>query len=860
MKRHAASLLLFVLTLPVGAAETGLDAQFIDILRARPLGPANMSGRITAVAVVPDKPAVMYAASASGGLWKTTNRGTTWTPVFEHEATVSLGDVAVARSNPEIVWVGTGEANARNSVSWGDGVYKSTNGGKTWTNMGLMDTHHIGRIVIHPKDPDIVYVAALGHLWGPNKQRGIFKTDDGGKTWDKIKFIDEETGFIDLAMDPTDPSTLYAAAYHVRRGAFAGGNPAVQFGKDSGLYKTTDAGKTWTKLTAGLPEGAIGRCGLSIYRKDPRILYAVVQTEKTDTHNVPGQPAKTSDNAETGGVFRSDDGGDRWVKVNDLCPRPFYFGQIRVDPNDEDRIYVLGVSLSLSTDGGKTFRDAGAGAHSDHHALWINPKDSDQLVLGCDGGLHLSNDCGQTWELFQNLPVAQFYGVAVDMRKPYRVYGGLQDNGSWGGVSATHTSEGITLADWFRVLGADGFQCQVDPADPDTVYAESQWGGLTRVNVRTGDSIAIRPRSGKGEPDYRFNWEAPILVSPHNPRTLYFAGNHVFRSVNRGDQWEVISKDLTIGEPGPSRDNGHTITTLSESPVKPGLLYAGTDDGRLHVTHNYGADWTDLSKNIPDVATERWISRVECSHFDDATAYVSIDRHRNDDRRPYLYKTTDHGVTWVSIGSNLPSDGPVRVIREDLRNRHLLFAGTEFRLFVSLNGGANWHRLNNGLPTVAVHDMVIHPRDRELVMGTHGRGIFAIDIAPLQEAGANATEEAGHLFDVRPALLFQSHGSHSLDGGRTYAAPNPAGGATIYYFLKEKPLSPARLTIVDAVGNAVATLDVEQEAGLHRAVWNLRTSGGEMRSAVPVKAGDYAARLEMGDKVYTKKVRVETEE
>jgi photosystem II stability/assembly factor-like uncharacterized protein len=624
-----------------------------------------------------------------------------------------------------------------------------------------------------------------------------------------------------------------------------------------------DGGKTWLKLTKGLPEGAYGRCGISIYRKDPRIVYAVIQTEKTDIKVTAGQPAKASDVVETGGVFRSEDGGDSWVKVNDLCPRPFYFGQIRVDPSDDQRVYVFGVPLFLSTDGGKTFRDdGGPRVHSDQHALWIDPRNSEHMVVGCDGGLFVSRDKGKVWEHVLNLPIAQFYGIGVDMRKPYRVYGGLQDNGSWGGASATHNPEGITLADWSRVLGADGFQCQVDSHDADIVFAESQYGGLTRVNVRSGDSAAIRPRPTKEEPEYRFNWNSPMLLSPHNPRIVYFGGNHVFRSLNRGDKWEVLSKDLTLGKPGPSSEFGHTLTALAESPVKAGMVWAGTDDGRLHVTRNGGRDWLDLSDKIPDLPSERWISRVECSHFESGTAYVAIDRHRNDDRKPYLFKVTDYGATWASITGDLPAEGPVRVVREDLQNKLLLFAGTEFGLYVSLNGGVNWQRLKAGLPTVAVHDLVIHPRDRELVVATHGRGIYVLDIAPLENWPTKLQDAPAHLFEVKPATRFEYHGSRGLNGGKNYAAPNPAYGATITYYLRERPETPVRLTIVDAVGNVVATLNAPQEAGLHRVVWNLRSTNesGPARSMTPVTAGDYAVKLEIGDLTWSEKVRVEADE
>jgi photosystem II stability/assembly factor-like uncharacterized protein len=817
-----------------------------------------MGGRVTAVAVVEKHPSIVYAAAASGGLWKSDDGGASWAPVFAREATVSLGDVAVAPSNPEVVWVGTGEANPRNSVSWGDGVYKSTDGGKTWKNMGLRETGHIGRVVIHPTNPDVVYVAALGRLWGPSRERGLYKTADGGRTWQHAKFLDADTGFIDLAMDPADPSTLYAAAYRVRRGPFAGNEPAEQFGPAAGLYKTLDGGKSWRKLAGGLPERPLGRCGLCVCRKDPRVLYAVVQTDKTALLRKDewGQPARTNDRAETGGLFRSADRGETWVKVNDICPRPFYFSQVRADPNDDRLVYVLGVRLHVSRDGGRTFddRDAAASVHADLHALWINPKDSNHLVLGSDGGVSSSHSRGAAWEPVTSLPIGQFYAAAVDMRRPYRVYGGLQDNGTWGGPSRTHDEEGITAGDWLSVLGMDGFHCQADPVEADVLYAEGQWGDLRRVKVSTRESARIRPQPSRGAPEYRFNWSAPILLSPHDRRTLYFGGNHVFRSRDRGDHWETISPDLTHGRPGRSADTGHTITVLTESPLRAGLLWVGSDDGRVHVTRNGGGDWADVSARIPGVPQERWVSRIECSHFAEGTAYLALDRHRNDDRRPYLFRTTDCGATWEPLMRTLPPEGPVHVVRESSRNQDLLFAGTEFGLFVSLDRGAAWHRLR-GLPTVAVHDLVIHPRDRELVIATHGRSLYVMDVAPLEEMTAEVLAVPAHLFAIRPATTFESCKASGLGGVRGYAAPNPPYGALVHYHLREKAAGPVRLTITDERGKTVFTAEGPAEAGLQRLTWSLRTPAG--KEAAP---GEYLAHLRVAGRLLSRRFRVEAEE
>ncbi len=864
-RRTPGALVLLALLLGSPAARPAdpSPARLLDALPARCLGPGNMGGRVVDLAVVESRPTTFYVATASGGLWKTSNNGTTWVPVFEREATVSLGAVAVARSNPDIVWVGTGEANARNSVTWGDGVYKSTDGGKTWHHAGLRDTRHIGRIVIHPTNPDVVYVAALGHVWAPNEERGLYKTADGGKTWRRVKFLDAETGFIDLAMDPGDPETLYAAAYRVRRDGFSGGNPAEQFGPLAGLYKTSDGGKTWARLTKGLPDRPIGRCGLAVSRKDPRLLYAVVQTDRTLLRRETewGQPARANADPATGGVFRSEDRGATWVKVNDLCPRPFYFSQVRIDPADDRRIYVLGVSLQASTDGGKTFgkEDAAAGVHADLHALWIDPKDSGHRIAGCDGGVYLTYDGGANWEHAKNLPIGQFYAVAVDMSRPYWVYGGLQDNGSWGGPSATRNVDGITAANWFRVLGMDGFHCQVDPGDANIVYAEGQYGELRRANVGTGETFAIRPKPPRGEPDYRFNWSSPVLLSPHNAAVVYYGGNVLFRSRDRGDHWEAISPDLTLG----SRDSpsyAHTITTIAESPVRAGVLWVGTDDGRLHLSRNGGRDWSDVSANVPGVARERHVSRVIASFFAEGTAYLALDRHRNDDRRPYLFRTTDYGATWKVLSNDLPDDGPAYVVRQSSRNADLLFAGTEFGLFVSLDGGWHWQKYP-GLPTVAVHDLVIHPRDRELVIGTHGRGIYVLDVAPLEQATTKALAAPAFLFDVKPARLYQSHGTHGLGGAKLYTAPNPPVGAVLYYHLAARAEAPVRLVITDARGTRVAELQGSSEAGLHRLVWPLRTAPEEGTSPGPVVSpGEYVAELRVGPRVLTKRVRVEADE
>jgi photosystem II stability/assembly factor-like uncharacterized protein len=830
----------------------GFDPRLLDAFQARCIGPANMGGRITDIAVVEPDAKIIYVATASGGLWKTTDAGGTWSPVFDHETSVCLGSVAVSQSNPDVVWVGTGEANARNSVTWGDGVYRSTDGGKSWKNMGLKDSHTIGRVVIHPNNPDIVYVAALGHLWGPSKERGIFKTTDGGKTWQTSKFLNEDTGFVDLAMDPSEPDILYACAYQVRRDAFSGGNPVVQLGANAGLYKTADGGKTWEKMTNGLPDARYGRCGVSVYRKDPNVVYAVVQTDRTPV-TVAGAAANGKSGPEAGGVFRSKDKGKTWEHVNSLCPRPFYYGQIRIDPSDDQRIYVLGTNFHVSTDGGAKLGLGGKGHHPDNHALWIDPKDSNHLILGNDGGLYFSGDRAKSWTHITRMAIGQFYGISVDMRKPYRVYGGLQDNGSWGGPSANTTEGGIRQSEWFKVGGGDGFHTQCDPTDSTIAYCESQYGKAFRVTVK--DKVSSKPiavKNVKGEPAYRWNWSTPMLLSPHDPRTLYYGGNHLFQSTDRGDTWEKISPDLTYGPPGPANNSGHTLSTIAESPMKAGVLWCGSDDGRVHVSKDGGKGWYDVSAKVPGVPKDRYISRVEASAFAEGTAYLTLNRYRNDDRKPYVFKTTDYGATWKDLTNNLPSSGSVHVIRESNKNKDLLFVGTEFGLFVSVNGGEIWQRFHAGLPTVAVHDLVIHPRERDLVIGTHGRSIWIVDIGPLEQLTAEVLAKPGHVFEVRPAVAFKWQKPD--DATKAFVGENPPYGAVIHYYLKADVGKTVTLAILDATGRQVATVEGPGKAGLHRVVWNLRPNADKEAT---VRPGDYNALLQVGEEKLLSKIRVE---
>jgi photosystem II stability/assembly factor-like uncharacterized protein len=831
-------------------------------LNARCIGPANMGGRVADLAVVETNPAIYYVAAASGGVWKTTDGGATFKSVFDDQPTQSIGAVAVCQGKPDVVYVGTGEANPRNSVSWGAGVFRSTDGGKTWTNCGLAETQHIGRVAVHPTNPDVAYVAALGRCWGPNKERGLFKTTDGGKSWECVKFIDANTGFIDVQMDPSDPNTLYAAAWAMRRDGFAGGYPRQQTSNTGGLFKTTDAGKTWEQMGGGLPEKVgYGRCGLAVYAKDPKIVYAVVQTsETTGATGSLGQPPTpltkdgrpgTPGKVETGGIFRSEDRGKTWKKLNDLVPRPFYYGQIRIDPNDDNRVYVLGVSFYASENGGRSFTIIARTIHVDHHALWINPKDARHLIVGNDGGVYTSKDRGQTWGANRGLVISQFYGIAVDSRTPFRVYGGLQDNGIWGGPSATRYDDGITLADWWQPIPvADGFQVAVDPTDPFTVYAESQFGGLHRVSVRGGPKGAtakpIRPPLPKGGPPYRFNWNTPIVLSPHDSKTLYYAAQYVFKSTDRGDTWTRISADLTA----PTKENflnpaAHSILALAESPVKPGVLWAGADDGKLWVSKDDGKNWTDVSDKIFGLPRVRAIVKIECSNFTPGTAFVAVSRHRHDDFKPYLYFTTDYGDTWRPLAGNLPTGAVLRVVRQSSKQRTLLFAGTELGLFVTFDGGQKWYQLAKaGLPpNVRVDDLVIHPQTRELVIGTHGRGIWVMDIAPLEQLSEAVLKADAHLFDVRPVVLFKP-AKRPFPAPPGFKAPNPPVGIPVQFLTTAKTAGKAEVICTNASGKRVGLYLGKEAAGLDGCVFDIK------------EAGEYTITLKAGDVTQTKKVTV----
>lgn len=861
---------------PSAHAQERFTADLLDVFQYRNVGPFRAGSWISAIAVPETPPRAhlytFYIGSRTGGLWKTVNNGTTFEPIFDDQDALSIGAVALAPSDPDIVWVGTGEAyNARSSYS-GDGVYKSTDAGETWTNMGLRDSHHISRIVIHPEDPEVVYVASMGHLYSANEQRGVFRTEDGGRSWDKVLYIDERIGVIDLVMNRDDPDVLYAATYEKQRlpWHFEVGGPA------SGIYRTRDGGASWTRLAGGLPTGEIGRIGIDIYRRDPDILYAIVENANTR----PPTREEAAEDRERGRepqerviggeVYRTDDGGATWTKMNPPDVNvggkaPYSFNWIRIDPNDDQNIFVTTVGIANSTDGGRTWHDLDwpperlfPNMFGDVRSLWIDPRDSDRIIAGTDGGVNISYDGGKTSDYYDNLPLGEVYAVGVDMEGPYNIYAGLQDHESWKGPSNGWSGD-VSLEDWVTVGTGDGMYNVVDPRDSRWLYNTSQFGDHYRVDQELWVRTEIEPTRAEGEPPLRYTWTTPVHISPHDGQTIYTGAQVLLRSPDRGETWHEISPDLTTNDPEKIAGEGHiqycTITTISESAVTAGVIWVGTDDGKVQVTRNHGETWRDVTPNLVAAGAPEsyWVSRVVASNLREGTAYVAKSGYRRDDFRPFLYKTTDFGATWTVVSGNLP-DAPINVIVEDRENPDLLFVGTDRGVHVSIDAGRRWVALQNNMPAVVVRDLVVHAREDDLVAGTYGRGIFITDISPLQELTAEVLARDVHLFDIEPQgrRIESGWGNYSLYGDRHVVTPNEPNGLTIYYYLKDPAPERVRITVTDRAGTPVRTLEGESGAGINRVLWDLRDAEEEW-----VAPGEYTVTLVSGPHTRTRTAPVQ---
>ena len=890
---------LFVLTLTLLAAPLAaqIDPELLAGMKARSIGPAGMSGRIAAIVGVESNPNLIYVGASTGGVWKSENAGLTWKPIFDDQPVHSIGALAVFQPNPDIVWAGTGEGNTRNSVSIGNGIYKSLDAGRTWVHIGLAETERIYRIVLHPSNPDVAYVAALGRAWGENPERGVFKTTDGGKTWKKILYVDERTGCADLAMDPANPNKLIAALWEYRRWPwfFRSGGPG------SGLYVTIDGGESWQKRTEvdGLPKGDLGRMGVAFSRAYPNIVYALVEAEK----NV---------------LLRSEDGGKTWKKVNEdtnIAPRPFYYADLRVDPEFPNRVYSLHSRVTVSNDSGKTFETLVPfrSVHPDHHALWINPADARHLILGNDGGVAISHDRGATWRFVGNLPLAQYYHIRVDNDTPYNVYGGMQDNGSWRGPSSVWENGGIRNHHWEEVGFGDGFDTSPDPEDSLRGYAMSQEGYVVRWNLRTGERKDIRPPAPEGV-ELRFNWNAGFAQDPFEPGTIYYGSQFLHRSTDRGETWRIISPDLTTNNPEWQKqkesggltpdvtgaENFTTIIAIAPSPIARGVLWVSTDDGRLHVTRDGGRTWTSVEKNITGVPANTWIPHLEASRFDASAAFVVFDNHRRSDFAPYVFKTTNYGNDWTSL---VTSDlgGYALAMAQDPVKEDLLFLGTEFGLFVSQDGGKRWFQWKHGFPTASAMDLAIHPREHDLVIGTHGRAAYVLDdIRPLRTLSAATLAEPIHLFEVAAAQQYRvkQTGASRFPGEAEFRGENRPYGALLTYSLnfpdlphpkdeiererKEKERQAKRqeakageekkeskpdeekgpqveIRVTDADGKTLRTFKRKAVLGVNRTAWDLRrdafkepSRGDEPRWFEPagpeVLPGTYGITIKYKDK------------
>lgn len=860
-----------------------------DNIKLRLLGPAVFGGRISDIAVNPYNKKEFYVGVASGGIWKTTNAGITFEPIFDTYGSFSIGCLAIDPNNPFVVWVGTGENNSQRSVSWGDGVYKTTDGGKTWKNMGLTKSEHIGKIVIHPQNSNIVYVAAQGPLWGPGGDRGLYKTTDGGKTWEQVLKISENTGVTDVVMDPRNPEVLYCASYQRRRHVWT----LINGGPEAAIYKTTDGGKSWEKLQNGLPSGDLGRIGLGISPANPDYIYAIIE----------GNEGK-------GGIYRSTDRGASWEKRNSwFSGSAQYYHEVFCDPKNPERVFFIDTYLRVTEDGGKTLKIiSNKNRHVDDHVVWIDPDDTNHFLVGGDGGLYETFDNGQTWRFFANIPTAQFYRIHCDNSEPfYYVYGGTQDNNTWGGPSRTTSSGGITNEDWFLVVGGDGYKAQVDPTNPNIVYAMWQYGNLVRYDRKSGEVYYIQPQPEKGEA-LRWNWDTPLQLSQHSPTRLYICANKVFRSDDRGQSWKVISPDLTrqidrnklpvmgkIWSPEAVAKNASTsfygnITAFAESPLDENILIVGTDDGLIHITTDGGQNWTKFDK-FPTVPETTYVSDVFASQHNKNVVYATFDNHKMADFKPYVLVSTDLGKTWNSISSNLPENGSVYTIVEDFKDPNLLFVGTEFGLFVSTNRGKKWIQLKGNFPTIAVRDLEIQKRENDLVVGTFGRGVYILDdFSFMRFLNDSLLKTEAIIFPIKPALIYNQDDSRKKEdlGSSFWRAENPPFGATFTYYLREEYKTKKQIRkekekqleqegksityptfdeltaedleqkpmlvfkIYDEFGNNIRTLTTTPTKGFNRLTWDLRypdtspvtdTTNINKAQGMPVVPGRYKVQM-----------------
>ncbi len=857
-------LFCFIISFSFAGNKVVLNSSAFNGLKAREIGPAVMGGRITTIEGVKNNPNILYVGTAGGGLWKSLNGGTTFTPIFD-KYTMSIGSIAIDPKNSNTIWVGTGEINVRNTVSVGTGLYRTTDGGINWEKIGFENSERISKIIIDPTNSKIIYVAVLGHLWNDSKERGLYKSIDNGKTWKKILYVDEKTGCNDMEIDPQRPNIIYASMWQFRRKPYF----FTSGGKGSNLYRSEDGGKTWKIIRKGLPKGILGRISIAIAPSRPGTLYANVEAKKKS------------------GLYVSYDMGENWKFVNGsnlIKMRPFYFSHLVVDPKDFRRLYVTGLVLSTSKNGGKTFSfpfSMGEGVHPDLHAIWINPGNTKQVFVGCDGGVYRSNNYGKQFEFLSNLPVSQFYHVYYDLDTPYNVYGGLQDNGAWYGPSKSYSAFGIQNKDWKNVGGGDGFYVFPHPKNPNIIYYSWQGGELMRYNQKTKETKSIKPlRTDKNEPKYRFNWNAGVALSPHNPDTIYIGAQFLFKSTNRGDTWTKISPDLTTNDPkkqqqdksggltidNTTAENHCSIITISESPLDENLIWVGTDDGNLQITTDGGKSWTNVVKNIKGLPPHTWCSSVETSRFKKGRAYVTFDGHRTGDMKTYVYKTEDYGKTWYSLTTSTIK-GYSHIVREDIKKENLLFLGTEFGLYISINGGENWARVKS-VPKVAVRDIQVHPKTNDLILATHGRGIMIIDdITPLRALTDKILNSKAAILPSRPTYMSVSTYFQEFPGNGEFFGENPPEGAMITYYLKKRHIfGDLKIEILNSKGKLIQELPGSKSKGINRIYWGMRLKPPKMGTTPGlsisisegpmVPEGTYTIKLVKNGKSYEGKIEL----